>query len=83
VTPRLVSKTSKGKRKTEWLYEVEAENTTAAPAAFEWRLQDIGYVYRVTASSVRPVARDGGRVMPVFLAPGEKRTLRYTLLVTQ
>ena len=83
VTPRLVSKTSKGKRKTQWLYEVEAENTTAAPAAFEWRLQDIGYVYRVTASSVKPVARDGGRVMPVVLAPGEKRTLRYTLLVTQ
>jgi hypothetical protein len=83
VTPRLVSQTSKGKRKTQFAYAVEAVNNTAAPAAFELRLQDFGRVYKVTASSVKPVARDGGRVMPVVLAPGERRTLNYTLLVTQ
>lgn len=83
VTPKLVSQTSKGKRKTQWVYTVEAVNNTAAPATFEWRLQDYGQVYKITASSVKPVARDGGRVMPVILAPGEKRTLTWTLLVTQ
>ena len=58
-------------------------NNTAAPAAFEVRLLDYGRVYKVTRSSVKPVARDGGRVMPVVLAPGERRTLSYTLLVKQ
>lgn len=83
VTPKLVSKTSKGKRKTQWVYSVEAVNNTSAPAAFEWRLQDYGQVYKITSSTVKIVARDGGRVMPVVLAPGEKRTLTWTLLVTQ
>lgn len=85
VTPTLVSQTSKGRRKrdTELVYSVEAVNNTAAPAVFEVRLLDYGRVYKVTRSSVKPVARDGGRVMPIVLAPGERRTLTYTLLVTQ
>ncbi|MDB5469653.1 MAG: hypothetical protein JWR84_1213 [Caulobacter sp.] len=83
VTPKLVSQTSKGKRRTQFVYAFEAENNTAAPAAFELRLLDYGRIYKVTASSAKLVARDGGRVMPVVLAPGEKRTLGYTLLVTQ
>lgn len=85
VTPVLVSQTSKGakKRNTELVYSVEAVNNTNAPAAFEVRLLDYGRVYKVKRSSVKPVARDGGRVMPVVLAPGERRTLTYTLLVTQ
>jgi hypothetical protein len=83
VTPTLVSQTAKGKRRTQLVYTVHAVNNTAAPAAFELRLQDYGRIYKVTSSSVKPVARDGGRVMPVVLAPGERRTLNYTLLVTQ
>jgi hypothetical protein len=83
VTPKLVSETRKGKRKVQLVYAMEAVNNTAAPAAFELRLIDYGKIYKVTASSVKPVARDGGRVMPVVLSPGERRTLSYTLLVTQ
>jgi hypothetical protein len=82
VTPTLVSQKARGKR-TQLVYAIEAVNNTAAPAAFEVRLLDYGRVYKVTASSVKPVARDGGRVLPVVLAPGERRTLNYTLLVTQ
>ena len=85
VSPVLIAQTSKGprSRNTEFFYSVDVVNNTAAPAVFEIRLMDYGRTYKVTRSTVKPIARDGGRVMPVVLAPGERRTLTYTLLVTQ
>ncbi len=85
VTPTLVSKTGKGrgKRDTEFVYSVEAVNNTQAPATFELRLVDYGRVYKVVRSTAKLVARDGGQVMPIVLAPGERRTVGYTLLVRQ
>lgn len=84
VTPTLVSQTGKGrgKRNTELVYSLETVNNTGAPVALEIRLVDYGQVYKVTRSSVKPVARDGGRVMPITLAPGERRTIGYTVLIT-
>ena len=71
-----------GKRNTEMVYSLEVVNNTEAPVAFEVRLMDYGRVYRVTRSAVKPVARDGGRVLPLTLAPGERRTVGYSLLIT-
>ncbi|NBB16656.1 hypothetical protein GVN21_14930, partial [Caulobacter sp. SLTY] len=83
VTPVLVSDVTKGKRNREFTYAIEAVNHTAAPAAFEVRVMQSYQVFKITNATVKPVSRDGGRVMAVVLAPGERRTLRYTVRITQ
>jgi hypothetical protein len=83
VTPLLVSDVMKGKRNREYSYAIEAVNQTAAPAAFEVRVMQSYQVFKITKATVKPVSRDGGRVMAVVLAPGERRTLRYTVRITQ
>ena len=83
VVPAIVSDKARGKRRRDMTYAVEVTNHTAAPATFEVRVMQTRQVFKITGASVKPVSRDGGRVMAVVLAPGERRTLRYTVQLTQ
>ncbi len=82
VSRRVVSATSDEDAKAglaRITIEATAANDRAEPVAFEFNEPPYGRDFRVVSETVESHVKDGHRVWPLALAPGESRTVRISV----